>query len=69
MNFDKAEKEALSRYNTLDEIDAFRFGAVYGSDQQKSLDIETIPQLFIRWLMIDGDKPIWKDYAIKEMKE
>lgn len=38
-----------------------------GATEQKEIDIEQIPQLYVRWLMIDGDKPSWKEYAIKAM--
>ena len=37
--------------------------------EQKANDIETIPQLYVRWLMIEGDKPTWKEYANKAMEE
>lgn len=37
--------------------------------EQKAIDIETIPQLYVRWLMIDGEKPSWKEYAIKATEE
>lgn len=37
--------------------------------EQKAIDIEKIPQLYVRWLMIDGEKPSWVEYANKAMKE
>lgn len=40
--------------------------------EQRQIDIETIPQLYIRWLMIDDEhgfeKPSWKEYANKFIK-
>ena len=44
-------------------------GAEKGATEQKEIDIEQIPQLYIRWLMVDGEKPTWKEYAIKAMEE
>lgn len=35
--------------------------------EQKAIDIDTIPQMFIHWLMIEGEKPTWKDYANQVM--
>lgn len=40
-----------------------------GAMEQKAIDIEAIPQLFVRWLMIEGEKPSWLDYVNKAMEE
>ena len=37
--------------------------------EQKEIDIEQIPQIYVRWLMIDGEKPSWKEYANKAMED
>lgn len=37
--------------------------------EQKAIDIDIIPQLYVRWLMIDGEKPSWVEYANKAMGE
>lgn len=47
----------------------FREGQDYGATEQKAIDIDEIPKLYVRWLMIDGDKPSWKEYANKAMEE
>lgn len=44
-------------------------GYIKGATEQKDIDIERIPQLYVRWLMIDGEKPAWKEYVIKAMEE
>lgn len=36
---------------------------------QKAIDIAIIPQLYVRWVMIDGEKPTWYEYATKAMEE
>lgn len=38
-----------------------------GATEQKAIDMELIPQLYVRWLMIDGEKPSWVEYANKAM--
>lgn len=37
-------------------------------EKQKAIDIDTLPQLYVRWLMIDGEKPSWVEYATKAME-
>lgn len=37
--------------------------------EQRTIDIEQIPQLYVRWMMIDGEKPSWKEYAKKEYEK
>ena len=39
-----------------------------GATEQKAVDIETIPRLYVRWLLIDGDKPSWEEYANKALE-
>lgn len=38
---------------------------VKGATEQRAIDIDIIPQLYVRWLMIDGEKPSWVEYANK----
>lgn len=48
----------------------FMEGQKSGAEDQKAIDIDTIPQLYIHWLMIDDEqKPSWKEYANKAMEE
>lgn len=44
-------------------------GQKNGADEQKAIDIDIIPQLYMRWLMIDGEKPTWEEYANKAMEQ
>lgn len=37
--------------------------------EQEAIDIDIIPQLYVRWLMIDGEKPSWAEYANKALEE
>lgn len=44
-------------------------GYIQGDTDRKSIDIKSIPQLYIRWLMIDGEKPSWDEYANKALED
>lgn len=43
-----------------------------GAKEQIVIDIETIPPLYIRWILIDDtygfEKPSWEEYATKAME-
>lgn len=47
----------------------FRNGYIKGATEQRAIDIKIIPQLYIRWIMIEGDKPSWEEYATKVLEE
>lgn len=54
----------------VQEIRAYKyFGYVQGATEQKAIDIKALPQLYVRWLMIDGEKPSWEEYANKAMED
>lgn len=42
---------------------------IKGASEQRAIGIERIPQLYVRWFMTDGEKPTWKEYAIKAMEK
>lgn len=44
-------------------------GFLAGATEQKDIDIELIPQIYMRWLMIEGKRPLWVEYANKAMED
>lgn len=63
------EERAIEASKNKDCPSQFENGYWQGATEQKAIDIETIPQLYVRWLLIEGDKPSWEEYANKAMGE
>lgn len=73
------EERAKAYHNRIieqnEQAEAWDFYNAYriGATEQKAIDIETIPQLYIHWIMIDDEhgfeKPSWEEYATKAMEE
>lgn len=61
------EGESIPHYHGY--LDGCGYGYIKGKEYQRDIDIETIPRLYMKWLMIDGDKPEWRDYIIQAMED
>lgn len=59
----KAYNEAFNNDWGRDIAEFAKLYAEFGANEQRKIDIETIPQLYVRWLMIEGEKPTWEEYA------
>lgn len=62
-------RKEMTGYSPMPSGLELKAGYIKGATDQRAIDIDIIPQLYVRWLMIDGEKPIWEEYANQAMED